>query len=317
MESNKKSLKTLSSCLDKLERANSIQERLNLLVEQTGNPNSFAKLTGLSVSGLKRYLNGGEPTASKIIQIGNSIGVNPAWLLTGKGSIAEDSEGNGVSNERFLALLGEDKAALEELNRHGSALQSLYGQINNQVKSELTQLSDMECAFLTTAFIQSNFPTESIDSLIAKLSANKDEFRSEFALIPGYRIQVSAGNGSLNGDDERPVRHLAFRRKWLKYKGFSEKDLTVVWAKGDSMQPTINDNDTLIVHLGRKEPKDGYIYVFRNGDELFVKRYQSILGAWRLISDNALYSPIDIPKEEQHQFEVIGQVVHVAKDIAD
>jgi len=142
-------------------------------------------------------------------------------------------------------------------------------------------------------------------------------FMDEFVLIPGYRIQVSAGHGSLNPDQLEPVRHLAFRRKWLKYRGFSEKDLAIVWAKGDSMEPTIHNKDTLVVHLGRNKPADGHIYIFRNGEELFVKRYQSVLGSWRLISDNQLYDKIDVKQEHQHQFEVIGQVVHIAKDIGD
>ncbi|MCE7638351.1 S24 family peptidase [Vibrio fluvialis] len=143
------------------------------------------------------------------------------------------------------------------------------------------------------------------------------DFTEEFALIPGYRVQVSAGHGSLTPEHMQPTRHLAFRRKWLKYRGFSEKDLVIVWAKGDSMEPTINNNDTLVVHMGRKVPKDGHIYIFRNGDDLFVKRYQNVLGAWRLISDNNRYDNVDIPKQEQHQFEVVGQVVHIAKDIGD
>ncbi|EKO3713613.1 S24 family peptidase [Vibrio metschnikovii] len=143
------------------------------------------------------------------------------------------------------------------------------------------------------------------------------DFTEEFALIPGYRIQVSAGYGSLNPDELKPTRFLAFRRKWLTYRGFSEKDLAIVWAKGDSMEPTIHNNDTLVVHMGRNKPQDGHIYIFRNGEELFVKRYQSMLGTWRLISDNGFYSALDIPKHEQHQFEVVGQVVHIAKDIGD
>lgn len=142
-------------------------------------------------------------------------------------------------------------------------------------------------------------------------------FNEEFVLIPGYRIQVSAGHGSLNPDQLEPTRHLAFRRKWLKYRSFKEKDLAIVWAKGDSMEPTIHNNDTLVVNMERKKPSDGHIYIFRNGDELFVKRYQSMLGTWRLISDNSFYSDLDIPKEEQHQFEVVGQVVHIAKDLGD
>lgn len=139
----------------------------------------------------------------------------------------------------------------------------------------------------------------------------------EYALIPGYRVQVSAGHGALNCEDNEPVRYLAFRRKWLKYRGFEEHELAIVWAKGDSMEPTIHSNDTLVVHLGRNNPADGHIYIFRNGDELFVKRYQNAFGSWRLISDNPVYDKLDIPKHEQNQFEVIGQVVHIAKDIGD
>lgn len=142
-------------------------------------------------------------------------------------------------------------------------------------------------------------------------------FDQEFALIPGYRVQVSAGHGSLVPEHIEPSRHLAFRRKWLKYRGFNENDLAIVWAKGDSMEPTINNNDTLVVHLKRNHPADGHIYIFRNGEELFVKRYQNALGNWRLISDNPIYDKLDIPKESQHQFEVVGQVVHIAKDIGD
>lgn len=143
------------------------------------------------------------------------------------------------------------------------------------------------------------------------------DFMEEYALIPGYRVQVSAGHGALNCDDKEPVRYLAFRRKWLKYRGFEEHELAIVWAKGDSMEPTIHSNDTLVVHLGRNNPADGHIYIFRNGDELFVKRYQNAFGSWRLISDNPVYDKLDIPKHEQNQFEVIGQVVHIAKDIGD
>lgn len=77
----------------------------------------------------------------------------------------------------------------------------------------------------------------------------------------------------LTQGETEPCRHLAFRRKWLKWRGFSE-GLAVVWSKGDSMEPTISSNDTLVVHLGRTRPVDGHIYVVRNDDQLWVKRLQ-------------------------------------------
>ena len=67
-----------------------------------------------------------------------------------------------------------------------------------------------------------------------------NQFLEEFALIPGYRVQVSAGHGALTQVDQAPCRHLAFRRKWLKWRGFAEKELAIVWSKGDSMEPTIS-----------------------------------------------------------------------------
>ena len=75
------------------------------------------------------------------------------------------------------------------------------------------------------------------------------EFYDEFALIPGYRVQVSAGHGAIAPDGEEPCRYLAFRRKWLKWRGFSENDLVIVWCKGESMEPAIYNNDTLVVHI--------------------------------------------------------------------
>src|SRR5690606_38274289 len=49
----------------------------------------------------------------------------------------------------------------------------------------------------------------------------------DYALIPGYNVQVSAGNGSAI-NEEQVTRKLAFRRKWLRFRGLHEKNLAVV-----------------------------------------------------------------------------------------
>ncbi len=141
-------------------------------------------------------------------------------------------------------------------------------------------------------------------------------FIDEYALIPVYQVAVSAGNGSFVGD-EYPQKHLAFRRRWLKWRGFDEHDLAVVMANGDSMEPTIPNKSTLVVHTGHKQPKDGNIYVIRNGDQVWVKRIQVKPGSWLLLSENKLYPPIEIPMTEQGQFEIIGQVVHISRDVGE
>ncbi|WP_241768585.1 S24 family peptidase [Mannheimia haemolytica] len=56
--------------------------------------------------------------------------------------------------------------------------------------------------------------------------------------------------------------------------------------------------------------------MFRQGEQLWVKRVQGIMGGIRLISDNKeLYSPIDVIFDETLDFEVIGQVVYIGHEM--
>lgn len=140
-------------------------------------------------------------------------------------------------------------------------------------------------------------------------------FADEYALIPGYHVQVSTGNGSaFNGEEVR--RHLAFRHKWIKFRGLQANKLAVVFAKGDSMEPTINNNDTLLINLDETRLTDGSIYVLRLGDDLYAKRLQVRPdGGVRLISDNREYDPLDVAHDDLEQLNIIGKVVWIGKDL--
>ncbi|MEA1080761.1 helix-turn-helix transcriptional regulator [Marinobacter qingdaonensis] len=144
---------------------------------------------------------------------------------------------------------------------------------------------------------------------------SNSQFEEEFALIPGYNIQVAAGHGAIAGD-EAPTRELAFRRKWLRFRGFNEQDLALVFARGDSMEPTISDNETVMVDTSEKKLRDGHIYVIRNGDHLLVKRVQTLWNdGVQLLSDNKEYPPQEISSADLESLEVIGKVVWVGKDL--
>lgn len=149
----------------------------------------------------------------------------------------------------------------------------------------------------------------------ASAASSDIEELNEFALVPGYSIQVSAGDGAFPAD-EQPSRRLAFRKKWLKYRGLCEKDLVLVFAKGDSMEPTISDNNTLMIDTSQKDLSDGSIYVIRTDHHLIVKRVQALLNqSIMFLSDNKAYQPISVKLDEAKDLEVIGRVVWIGKDI--
>ena len=140
--------------------------------------------------------------------------------------------------------------------------------------------------------------------------------KDEYAYIPMYDVEVSAGNGAAAYGVAEPANHLAYRKDWLKLRGLFAKDLNCVTARGDSMEPTISSKDTLLVDTSKTNPRDGHIYVIRSGDVLWVKRVQrQIDGSLLLISDNSTYPPMPLMLADHPDIQVIGQVVQISKDL--
>lgn len=107
-----------------------------------------------------------------------------------------------------------------------------------------------------------------------------------YAFVPQYDAKAAAGLGSENPHVE--IRStLAFKREWLKVKGAKPEQLIVIYAEGESMWPTINDRDVLLVDRSRIDPVDGQVFVLAGADGAIVKRLiQGPLGQWVLRSDN-------------------------------
>lgn len=130
--------------------------------------------------------------------------------------------------------------------------------------------------------------------------------QDEYALVPRYNVEVSAGGGALV-EAEAVIGTMAFKREWLRRMGFEVAKLVLVTAKGDSMAPTICDGDILLVDLRQAEIVDGAIHVIRKDDHVLTKRLQ--LGNNDLVivrSDNSIYSALETKIGE---LNVIGRVV--------
>ncbi len=158
-------------------------------------------------------------------------------------------------------------------------------------------------------------PADKSDNSYGCAIVDVAEFNEEYVLIPGYHVSVSTGHGALNGDAEIK-RQLAFRSKWLRFRKLNAKDLAVVFAHGDSMEPTIHNGNSILVDLSDTQLKDGSIYVLRFGQELYAKRLQKRFdGSVCLISDNKEYDEQIVKENELEQLAIIGKVVWIGKDL--
>ncbi|MEL0621495.1 S24 family peptidase [Marinomonas arenicola] len=132
----------------------------------------------------------------------------------------------------------------------------------------------------------------------------------DYCHISQYSIEASAGQGALV-EAENIDQHLAFKESWLRKSGINPANLIAIYARGDSMEPTIYSGDSLVIDKTKNTvTSDGGVYVINYDGELFVKRVQKQLnGLVAITSDNKNYQPMTIPLEGLAKLKIIGRVV--------
>lgn len=141
----------------------------------------------------------------------------------------------------------------------------------------------------------------------------------KYAHIPQYSAKAAAGFGHENPHVES-LATLAFKREWLKAKGVNPKHLIVIYADGDSMWPTINDHDVLLLDTSKTDPVDRQVFVLTSVDKgSIVKRLiKTPLGGWILRSDNDDcddYADVMLARSEVNEHRIIGKVIWRGGDL--
>lgn len=94
------------------------------------------------------------------------------------------------------------------------------------------------------------------------------------------------------------------------------KTYSLINAYGDSMLPYIHDKDMLVVeHDNGETIIDNRIYVFRFGDNIFIKRLILNINELIIRSDNPEYKAITLLLSESPDIQVIGKVVGVLRRV--
>ena len=100
--------------------------------------------------------------------------------------------------------------------------------------------------------------------------------------------------------------------KLLKDIGVNRNSCEMIFASGDSMMPTIEGGDSLLIDTSKTEVYDGKIYCVRIDGQLYAKRLQKIPpNKIKVVSDNsAKYDAfyIDLTKDTEFDFCVIGEI---------
>ncbi len=143
------------------------------------------------------------------------------------------------------------------------------------------------------------------DYLISISNLDFDKYLN-IITIDFLNVSASAGTG-IAIFDERVIESIQINIDKLKqYYNITYKDtLKVISASGDSMKPTYNDKDLILVDTDDIDFRDG-LWVFVDNDELFVKRLQKTPNGIIAISDNNLYPNFDISRDMRLVAKIVG-----------
>lgn len=135
------------------------------------------------------------------------------------------------------------------------------------------------------------------------------EMATAFSFVPQLHVQAGAGNGVVSPEMTVDADIVAFRSEWLRKLGINPRYARAMFARGDSMWPTINDGDLLLVDESITQVVDDGIYIIVSQGAVRVKRLQIKRDGSLLVkSDNSAYEPELVPANEIDDIRVAARV---------
>lgn len=135
-------------------------------------------------------------------------------------------------------------------------------------------------------------------------------------LLQRLDIEAAAGAGAVVASEE-VAEMVAFSAAWLRERHITPRSARLLTARGDSMEPTIRDGDTLIVDTAISMAVDNGIYCIAYNGVLLVKRiFMKRTGGLVISSDNKLGGlDEEIEPHELPELHIAGRVMWFGRTI--
>lgn len=224
-----------------------ISERVKRVIQDSGlSLPQFSSRTGIKKSTLVNYRDGVyPPTAAFLERVCEEFLINPQWLLLGTGPMKAE----------------------QSLSDFGTHNEAIYAEGDIRKKTAATQRPPGRKAASLTTQDQAEVMLESADlDLNSQLAASAID-AERYSLIPLLESRVSGGpEGEVLY--EEIADYLPFKRDWIeRLAGRAEERqqaLLLVRVRGDSMSPTINQGEIVLIDTYEGERLrilDGRIYL--------------------------------------------------------
>lgn len=138
-----------------------------------------------------------------------------------------------------------------------------------------------------------------------------DEENADVARIRKVKLKLSAGIAGFAVEPEiEDGNPIFFRKSWLIQRGYKPEHLIAIRVKGQSMEPGLYADDTVVINTADTIPRDGDVFAVNYEGEDVVKRLIRDSGKWWLSSDNPDQRRFPRKECEGDMCLIIGKVIH-------
>lgn len=215
-------------------------------------------------------------------------------------------EQHGLNQDEFAKLIGVVRSSISTYEKdanlpNANVLAEICTKFHISTQWLLLGIGD-PISDNETPSVKNN---QTILGALKEVIANDDDI----LMVPMVEAVMSAGSGSFETSDYSE-RKYAFRRDFLCRKGNSSQ-MVLMRVAGDSMEPSIEDGDVVLIDQSQRTPAPNRIYAVGVEDMVYLKRINSRPGKIILSSDNPDYPPmeVDINGDLQNQVRIIGKMI--------
>jgi len=143
--------------------------------------------------------------------------------------------------------------------------------------------------------------------VLPAITESESEDRIRF---PRLNAEATCGAGTINDHYIEVVDYVTVASAWAREKlGGNLNKIQVITARGDSMEPTIEDGDVMFVDTAIEAFEGDGLYLLWYIDGLKAKRLQSTVGGGlMIISDNSSYRTETVSGEDLNAVRIIGRI---------
>lgn len=270
-------------CTYRLAGMSTLKDRIKQAREFAGlKQKELAERVGVSQPVISQLERGESLKSVHLIKIAEVCGVSAAWLSSGKGR-------------------GPHEAVLEAEEAIGKKTRTAADLVRTMLATSAGKALPQEARdrLMDAASESTDSPSNVIRADFSRRPIVGDEIR-----LAHYDVQGAMGHGKLVHDFPELFRDVTVSQQHLRELGVKYRDpahLKLITGDGQSMEPTIQDKDPLIVDASIRDFAGDGIYAFIWQGFFYIKRLQlKDAETFRMISDNPKHSPEEIRVDETY-----------------